>query len=333
MRHIQLDTTDPAFNLAVEEWVLRHADSDVFMLWRNAPSIIVGRNQNTRAQINEAFVQERGIPVVRRLSGGGAVFHDLGNINFTFISTDAGGAMDFQRFTDPIVRALQGMGVACSFEGRNDLVIDGKKISGNAQYMHKNKVLHHGTLLFSATMTDLSGALKVDAEKYRDKAVQSVAKRVTNIAAHLPEPMDVETFMHRLMADVTGGFSVEKLGLAPQEIHNAELLAQRKYRAWDWNFGASPAYSFHKSTRTPGGLLEVHLESDEGVITAIRLLGDFFGRRDVAELEALLTGCRHDQRAVLERLEQLGQLERQDAASLEDYLRGVDGQTLAACLF
>ncbi|GAB7078780.1 lipoate--protein ligase [Megalodesulfovibrio paquesii] len=328
MRYLQLETTDPAFNLAVEEWILRHAEEDVFMLWRNAPSIIVGRNQNTRAQINEAFVQERGIPVVRRLSGGGAVFHDLGNVNFTFISVSGDGAMDFQRFTAPIVQALQGMGVACSFEGRNDLVIDGKKISGNAQYMHQNKVLHHGTLLFAATMTDLSGALRVNAEKYKDKAVQSVAKRVTNIAAHLPEPMEVEVFMDRLMRDVAGDVASNTgpgtLRLTPEEARHAGLLADRKYRAWDWNYGASPAYAFSRVTRTPGGLLEVHLDTDNGLITAARLLGDFFGRRDIAGLEALLPGCRHEREALQTRLADL---------PIEDYLRGVTLAELLDCMF
>ncbi|WP_462327979.1 lipoate--protein ligase family protein, partial [Desulfobaculum sp.] len=182
MRYIMNTSTDPAFNLAAEEWLLMNTQDEVFMLWRNAPAVIVGRNQNTLAQIDVDFVRERGIPVVRRLSGGGAVFHDLGNINFTFISNDAGGgALDFLRFTTPIVEALGRMRVMCSFDGRNDLVIDGRKVSGNAQHIAAGRVLHHGTLLFSSDVTDISGALRVDPEKYKDKAVKSVRKRVTNI--------------------------------------------------------------------------------------------------------------------------------------------------------
>ncbi|MFP5260236.1 MAG: lipoate--protein ligase [Acidobacteriota bacterium] len=325
MRAIMLDTTDPAENLATEEWLLRHAECDVFMLWRNAPAVIVGRNQNTLAQIDEAFVRARSIPVVRRLSGGGAVFHDLGNVNFTFISLGAGGGgLDFRRFTAPILAAIASLGVPCAFEGRNDLVIDGKKFSGNAQHIWRDRVLHHGTLLFSAAVADLSGALRVDPEKYRDKAVKSVARRVTNIASHLPGPMSVTAFMDHVMAHVCPGASRSDLTLTADEAAGAAGLAESRYRSDAWNFGASPAYALCRTSRTPGGLVEAHLDVSGGVIRAARLLGDYFGRRDVAELEAALIGCRHDRDALTERLAGL---------ALGEYLLGVDAPTLADCLF
>lgn len=323
MRAIILDTTDPALNLATEEWLLRHAACDVFMLWRNAPAVIVGRNQNTRAQIDEAFVRERGIPVVRRLSGGGAVFHDLGNVNFTFISL-GGGAMDFKGFTAPILAAVADLGVPCAFEGRNDLTIEGKKFSGNAQHVWRDRVLHHGTLLFDADVSHLAGALRVDPEKYRDKAVKSVAKRVTNIASHLPKPMAVTAFMDHVMGHVCPGAGRDSLALAPHEAVGAAGLAASRYRSDAWNFGASPAYALSRTTRTPGGLVEAHLDVSGGVIRAARLLGDYFGRRDVAELEAALIGCRHDRVALAERLREV---------ELGEYLLGVDVPTLVDCLF
>ncbi|MHC1788226.1 lipoate--protein ligase [Solidesulfovibrio sp.] len=325
MRPIVLATTDPALNLATEEWLLRHTDRDVFMLWRNAPAVIVGRNQNTLAQIDEAFVRERNIPVVRRLSGGGAVFHDLGNVNFTFISLDsAGGGLDFQRFTSPILAAIAALGVPCAFEGRNDLVIDGRKFSGNAQHIWRDRVLHHGTLLFSAEVADLSGALRVSAAKYKDKAVKSVAKRVTNIASHLPAPMDVTDFMDRIMDHVCAGRPRGDLSLTPDEARGAAELAESRYRRYDWNFGASPAYALTRSTRTPGGVVEAHLDVAGGVIRAVRLLGDYFGRRDVAELEAHLAGCRHDRDALAQCLK---------GVVLGDYLLGVGPDELIDCLF
>jgi lipoate-protein ligase A len=325
VRPIVLAATDPALNLATEEWLLRHTDRDVFMLWRNAPSVIVGRNQNTLAQIDEAYVRSRNIPVVRRLSGGGAVFHDLGNVNFTFISLGSdGGGLDFQRFTTPILAAITALGVPCSFEGRNDLVIKGQKFSGNAQHIWRDRVLHHGTLLFSAAVADLSGALRVDPEKYRDKAVQSVSKRVTNIAAHLPAPMDVTDFMDRIMDHVLAGAPREALGLDPEEAQGAAELAESRYRRYDWNFGASPDYALSRTCRTPGGLVEAHLDVAGGVIQAVRLLGDYFGRRDVAELETHLTGCRHDRNALAQRL---GGIE------LGDYLLGVGPDELIDCFF
>jgi lipoate-protein ligase A len=323
VRAILLETTDPAHNLATEEWLLKNAATDVFMLWRNAPAVIVGRNQNTRAQIDETFVRERGIPVVRRLSGGGAVFHDLGNVNFTFISL-GGGAMDFRGFTAPILAAVAALGVSCAFEGRNDLTIEGKKFSGNAQHVWRDRVLHHGTLLFDADVSHLAGALRVDPEKYRDKAVKSVAKRVTNIAAHLPAPMAVTDFMAHVMGHVCPGATLHELALAPEEAAGAAALAESRYRTYQWNFGASPAYGFTRTRRTPGGLVEAHLDVKGGVILAARLLGDYFGRRDVAELEAALAGCRHDRDALAERLREV---------ELGEYLLGVGVEELVECLF
>lgn len=325
MRFIELTSTDPAVNLAAEEWLLRQTDQDVFMLWRNAPSVIVGRNQNTRGQVNEDFVRERRIPVVRRLTGGGAVFHDLGNVNYTFIrlgQTDRD--IDFRRFTAPIIEALAAMGVTSTFEGRNDLAIAGLKISGNAQFMLHDRVLHHGTLLFSAVMADLSGALRLEPIKYRDKAVQSIPKRVTNIAAHLPEPMAVTDFMDRVMAHVSGGAAAGALRLTPDEEAAVEMLADRKYRSFEWNYGYSPRYAFAKTSRTPGGVVEAHLDAVDGRITAVRLLGDYFGRRPVSELEACLVGCLHDRDALAARLAEV---------PLGDYLRDVDLPTFLDCLF
>ena len=325
MRCIQLATTDPALNLAAEEWLLTNTAADVFMLWRNAKAVIVGRNQNTLSQIDETYVRDHGIPVVRRLTGGGAVFHDSGNINFTFIAVgETNRDIDFRRFTQPIVDALCDMGVPCEFQGRNDLVIDGKKISGNAQHIWRDRVLHHGTLLFSADMADLSGALRVHPSKYQDKAVKSVSKRVTNIAAHLPEPMDAATFMDRLMLEVTGGAGRDDVRLRPEEQAAVTRLANQKYRTWEWNYGASPQYGFTKTSRTLGGVLEVHLDADKGQIRAIRIFGDYFGRRAVAELEALLVGCRHDRVALAARLA---------CVPLGDYLRDVSLSSFLDCLF
>jgi lipoate-protein ligase A len=195
MHIIKRHNTDPYFNLATEEFVLKNWDEDSFMLWRNAPSIIVGKHQNTLAEINVEYVKHNNIPVVRRLSGGGAVFHDLGNLNFTFIQNGkAERLIDFRKYTEPILEVLEKMGVAAKFEGRNDLTIGGRKFSGNAEHIWKTKILHHGTLLFSSHMSDLTQALNVDPLKFQDKAVKSVHSRVTNISEHLSEPMDVMYF-------------------------------------------------------------------------------------------------------------------------------------------
>ncbi|WP_419787145.1 lipoate--protein ligase [Pseudodesulfovibrio sp.] len=325
MRYIHNRVTDPAFNLAAEEWLLTNADEEVFMLWRNEPAVIVGRNQNTLAEIDETFTMSRGIPVVRRLSGGGAVFHDLGNINFTFIQNGTpSGGLDFERFTKPIQQALGRMGVECVFSGRNDLLIDGKKFSGNAQHFHGGRILHHGTLLFASDMTDLSGALRVDPEKYRDKAVKSVRSRVTNISSHLPEPMEVSEFIERLMGYISESTDQTNMTLTAGETEAIEQLATERYRTWDWNFGSSPAYNFSKRTRTPGGLLDVHLYVKKGIITEVRLFGDYFGVRDIAELEALLRESRHSRASLEERLKDV---------KLDEYLHAVTLPDFLDCLF
>lgn len=324
MRFIYNTHTDPAFNLATEEWLLRHTESDIFMLWRNASAVIVGRNQNTSAEINEDFARQRGIKVIRRLTGGGAVFHDLGNVNFTFIQLGKRTGLDFQRFTLPILEALRALGVDCQFEGRNDLVIDGQKFSGNAQLLEKDRVLHHGTLLFSAEMADLSGVLKINQAKYADKAVKSVQKRVTNISSHLKNPLSVEDFILHVMEHVAAGTPGVRQNLSPEEEAGIAGLVNAKYGTWEWNFGSSPAYTFTRSTRTPGGVVEVHLDVRQGAISAARIFGDFFGVRPIAELENLLPGCPHERNALKTRLKDI---------NIADYIRDVDLPELLRCFF
>lgn len=325
MRFIHNTHTDPAFNLATEEWLLRHTAEDIFMLWRNAPAVIVGRNQNTASEVDEEFVRERSITVIRRLTGGGAVFHDLANVNFTFIQLgEQSRHLDFHRFTAPILEALRALGVDCRFEGRNDLVIDGQKFSGNAQLIEKDRVLHHGTLLFSAQMTDLSGALKIKSAKYVDKAVKSVAKRVTNISSHLPSPMGVEEFIEHVMRHVSEGAPGALQPLSPEEEAGISALVNSRYGTWDWNFGASPAYGFTRCTRTAGGVVEVHLDVDHGHIRSARIFGDFFGVRPVGKIEALLRDCRHERGALGQRLADV---------PVGEYMRDVDLDTFLDCLF
>lgn len=300
MLYIYNKNTNPYFNLAAEEYVLKEFKEECFMLWRNEPSIIVGKNQNTLAEINLDYVREHKIPVVRRLSGGGAVFHDLGNLNFTFIvNEDVSSFSDFKRFTQPIIDVLRKLSINAEFSGRNDITIGGKKISGNAQYYYKNRILHHGTLLFSSSITDLSAALKVRPVKFEDKGVKSVSKRVTNISEHLKEPITIEKFIDLIMNHIREQTDESEMYEFTQEdIQKIEKLVREKYSTWEWNFGTSPDYSFKNEKKFTGGTVEVNLNVEKGIIKDIKIYGDFFGKYDVSEVENLLKGVKHSEEEI-----------------------------------
>ena len=323
MRCIFNSSTDAYFNLAVEEFLLKNLEDNVFMLWKNEPSVIVGRFQNSLAEINLDYVNEKDIKVVRRLTGGGAVFHDLGNLNFTFIDNQGQG--DFRTFTQPILELLRSLGVDARFEGRNDLMIDGQKLSGNAQCKHGKRVMHHGTLLFSTEMTDLSEALKVNPLKFVDKAVKSVRKRVTNISSHLPKPLSVDQFADLLMNYILQTRSNSYLQpFTPEEIAQIKLLRDNKYSTWNWNFGTSPRYDFSKIVRTKGGNLEVHLQIEKGVIEAVKIFGDFFAFQDISELENCLIHTPHEKNSVSNLLKSI---------EVEKYLLNISVEEFVDALF
>lgn len=297
------DKTNPYFNLAMEEYFLKNFCDDIFILWRNEPSIIVGKNQNTLSEINIEYVKENNIPVVRRQSGGGAVFHDLGNINFTFIANDKKGFSDFKRFTQPIINLLRTLDIDATFSGRNDLLIDGKKFSGNAQYNYKNRVMHHGTLLFSSQISDLSNALKVNPIKFEGKGIKSVKSRVTNIREHLKKDISILEFKDLIINYLLNTNSNNKTyDLTNDDIDNIWLLANNKYNSWEWNFGNSPKYSLTNQLKYPGGNVEFNLNVEKGIIKNIKFFGDFFGESDVSYIENLLVGIKHDEDSIKDAL-------------------------------
>jgi lipoate---protein ligase len=292
---IDQPNSDPYFNLAAEEYFLKNFQEDFFVLWRSRSSVVVGKHQNALAEINHEFVQTHKIPVARRLSGGGTVFHDQGNVNFTFIRNVANiSEVNFKVFTVPVVEALKKLGVEAYTTGRNDLLIDGKKISGNAEHVHRNRVLHHGTLLFDSRLESLKGALKVDLSKFEDKAVQSNRSEVTNIADYLPSPISVEEFTNFLFGEISQNYTeFQVYELTPEDVAAIQKLSIEKYQTWDWIFGYSPRYRFTNQLETENDRIRISFLVEKGIVAEVNVSGLIhpeFGQK----IEKALLGCRHD---------------------------------------
>lgn len=322
-------STDPQWNLAAEEYLFKHLNEPVFRLWQNENAVIVGHHQNALAEINIDYVSQNGIKVVRRLTGGGAVFHDLGNVNFTFIDNridNEDTSSMFARFTKPIIEALEGLGVKAYLEGRNDLLIDGRKFSGNAVAVYKNRVLQHGTLLFSSSMADLSQALASRPEKFTGKSVQSNRSRVTNISEHLAQPMSVESFIDYMDNFIRNNRAKDyKLySYSSKDLFEISKLKAEKYSKEWWNFGQSPKYQFSKVEKFNGGLLEVYLNVEKGVISEIKIFGDYFFTKETAEIENLLVGTMHNYESVKSALLDI---------EISDYFSNISKEEFISILF
>ena len=291
--------TDPCLNLALEEYLLRHLDlaEPILLFYVNEPSVIIGRNQNTAEEIDPDYVKAQGIHVVRRLSGGGAVYHDLGNLNFSFITPNKKYLHDFSRFTEPVIRVLGELGVAAELKGKSDIFAAGKKISGNAQYATAGRMFSHGTLLFDSDLEELLKALNPRQVQIESKAVQSVRNYVANIRELLPEPMTLDDLKEALLEGIFGD-ELPTYDLAPSDWEMIEQISDERYRQWEWNFGRSPKFNVQKTGRFPAGKLDARIEVQRGRIEAIKIYGDFAGKREVAELEGRLAGTAYDRQAL-----------------------------------
>ena len=324
MFYLESPSRDPYFNLALEEYVFERMDKSksYFLLWQNDNTIVVGKYQNTAEEIDQAYVDAHHIRVARRLSGGGAVYHDRGNLNFTFIvdRADAPG-LNFKIFVEPVIQALARFGVHAEFTGRNDLTIDGMKFSGNAQYARRGRLLHHGCIMLDSNLTSVADALRVKEAKFDSKAVKSVRSRVTTINAHAPAPISMEDFKGALKECAMASGELEPCTLTEEDLAAIRKLRDEKYATWAWNYGFSPAYDMRREMKFPAGLVTAHLSAEGGKIKAVRFYGDFFGG-ELGELEGAMVGLPLD-----------GHLtEALEALRVGDYMSGITAEELSRLL-
>ena len=301
-------THDTAFNIALEEYCFKKLkdEDEIFLLWINEPSIIVGKYQNTIEEINTEYTREKGIHVIRRISGGGAVYHDLNNLNYTIISNRDKGqeGFNFKEFSKPIIETLAELGVKAEFTGRNDLEIDGQKFCGNAQAYIKDRVMHHGCLLFNVDFSALGDALKVSKDKIESKGVKSVRSRVTNILPHLKTPITVEEFGDKIMEYMKKQYpDMKEYVFSKEELDYIAKRAEIK-RSWEWNYGESPEFNITRGKRFKNGKIQIFATVENSRIKNIKFYGDFFGKNeDLSEVENLLKDVKYTREDVKEKLE------------------------------
>ena len=296
MLYISRTETDPYFNIAAEEYVLKNFDADCFMLWSNQPSIIIGKHQNTLAEINYRYVQKHQIPVIRRISGGGTVYHDLGNLNFSFVKSGKRNELvNFKAFTDPIIKALETFGVQAKFEGKNDLKVDGKKISGNAEHVFKNRVLHHGTLLFSSELDKLNEAILAKTKDFTDKSVQSNRSVVANISEFLNKSLSIEEFKKEILAQLMSqDTEASSYNFSNADKKNITELVKTKYSQWSWNYAYSPKYILTRVLHLNNTITKIKLEVKDGIIKDIIFIDHQLGDKSELKIKETLIGISHE---------------------------------------
>lgn len=326
------EITDPRINLAIETFLLKNLtlDEPILLFYINEPSIIIGRNQNTIEEINTDYVEKNNIHVVRRLSGGGAVYHDFGNLSFSFIMPDDGNSFrDFAKFTEPVIASLHKMGVeGAELKGRNDLVIDDKKFSGNAMYATSGRMFAHGTIMFDSDIEAVVGALKVRKDKIESKGIKSIRSRVTNIKPYLSDAyqyISTKEFRDQLLLSI---FNVEKredvkeYHLTEADWEKIHEISNEYYGNWDWNYGKSPKFELNRRQRFPIGSIEFKMNVEKGHLKEVRIFGDFFGLGEIADVEQILEGTQYERSAINEKLNQIdikkyfGNIEQEDILNL-----------------
>ncbi|MBK8433042.1 MAG: lipoate--protein ligase [Chloroflexi bacterium] len=316
---------DPRLNLALEEYVLRHVPTEepILLFYVNAPAVIIGRNQNTLEEIDPDYVREQGIHVVRRLSGGGAVYHDLGNLNFSFATSGRENFHNFGRFTAPVTAVLNKLGLPAQLHGTSDIFVHGKKISGNAQYATSQRMFSHGTILVNTDLGEMLKALNPRQVQIESKAVQSIRNFVANVTDFVPE-LTLAQLREAILEEIFGAGGVQEYPLTAADWQAIHQLAAERYGAWEWNYGASPKFNVQKSGQLGAVKYDVRLWVERGLVQELSLFGNFPSRREMSELTSSLVGVRYEPEALAAVLAQ---------HTLTDYVGTVSQEELVGLLY
>ena len=296
MRYLKNPSTNPYYNMAFDEYCLESLpiDEPVFFLWQNKPAVIVGYNQEVNTEVNLDYLKEKGIDLVRRVTGGGAVYHDLENLNYTIVGRSEDLERDYPEYAALMMKALQALGVPATLSGRNDILVDGKKVSGFAKRVCKNRLMVHGTLMYNVDVDVLTHVLNPSTTKLQSKGIASVRSRVTNLCNYLPELSDIHAFKNRLEEILSNNYSDAEYKLSEADLAHIQQLTDEKFATWEWNYGRSPKATLVHSARLACGTVEIHLTLAENRIASCRFGGDFLGNLPASDVEKALTGIPYE---------------------------------------
>ena len=296
MRYIKNPSTNPYYNMAFDEYCLESLsiDEPVFYLWQNRPAVIVGFNQEVNTEVNLDYLKENGIDLVRRVTGGGAVYHDLENLNYTIVGRSEDLEKDYPEYASLLAKALQTLGVPATLSGRNDILVEGRKVSGFAKRVCKNRLMVHGTLMYNVDVDVLTHVLNPSTTKLQSKGIASVRSRVTNLCNYLPELSDIQAFKNRLEEILSNNYSDAEYKLSETDLAHIQQLTDEKFATWEWNYGRSPKATLVHSARLACGTVEIHLTLAENRIASCRFGGDFLGNLPASDVEKALTGIPYE---------------------------------------
>ena len=296
MRYIKNPSTNPYYNMAFDEYCLESLpiDEPVFFLWQNRPAVIVGFNQEVNTEVNLDYLKENGIDLVRRVTGGGAVYHDLENLNYTIVGRSEDLERDYPEYASLLAKTLQTLGVPATLSGRNDILVEGRKVSGFAKRVCKNRLMVHGTLMYNVDVDVLTHVLNPSTTKLQSKGIASVRSRVANLCEYLPEIPNIQTFSQRLEEILSNNYTDTEYQLTETDLANIQRLTDKKFATWEWNYGRSPKATLVHSARLACGTVEIHLTLAENRIASCRFGGDFLGNLPASDIEKALTGIPYE---------------------------------------